>query len=307
MLNKKLSINFLYISFFEVIRSNAPLCCKKIIFMGIRFYKAYTPGTRNRSISEFNEITRTKPEKSLTSWVHRSKGRNNRGIITSRHRGGGHKRLYREIDFRRNKIGISAKVIGIEYDPNRNARIALLHYLDGEKRYILYPKGLKPGETIISSPDAPIVIGNSLPVNNMPLGTDIHNIELQPGSGGQLARAAGTVAQLVAKEGNFVTIRLPSGEVRLISKYCWATIGQVGNVDANNLTLGKAGRNRWLGRRPAVRGVVMNPVDHPHGGGEGRAPIGRSHPVTPWGRPALGQRTRKPTKASNRFILKRRK
>lgn len=275
--------------------------------MGIRLYRAYTPGTRNRSVSEFTEISQTKPEKSLTYSLHRSKGRNNRGIITSRHRGGGHKKLYRQIDFKRSKIGTSAKVATVEYDPNRNARIALLHYQDGEKRYILYPRGLKLGGTIIADVEAPIVIGNSLPLFNMPLGTEVHNIELHPGSGGQLVRAAGTVAQLVAKEGNFVTLRLPSGEVRLISKECWATIGQVGNVDVSNLTSGKAGRTRWLGRRPTVRGVVMNPCDHPHGGGEGRAPIGRSHPVTPWGRPALGQRTRQSKKYSNKLILKRRK
>jgi large subunit ribosomal protein L2 len=275
--------------------------------MGIRLYRAYTPGTRNRSVSEFTEISQTKPEKSLTYSLHRSKGRNNRGIITCRHRGGGHKRLYRQIDFKRNKIGTSAKVATVEYDPNRNARIALLHYQDGEKRYILYPRGLKLGDNIIADVDAPILIGNSLPLFNMPLGTEVHNIELHPGSGGQLVRAAGTVAQLVAKEGNFVTLRLPSGEVRLVSKECWATIGQVGNVDVSNLTSGKAGRTRWLGRRPTVRGVVMNPCDHPHGGGEGRAPIGRSHPVTPWGRPALGQRTRQSKKYSNKLILKRRK
>jgi large subunit ribosomal protein L2 len=275
--------------------------------MGIRFYKAYTPGTRHRSVSEFVEITRVKAEKSLTSWLNRSQGRNNRGVITSRHRGGGHKRLYREIDFRRNKIGIPAKVATIEYDPNRNSRIVLLHYQDGEKKYILHPKGLKVGETIISSLTASISVGNSLPLSNIPLGTEVHNIELQPGRGGQLARSAGTSAQIVAKEGNFVTIRLPSAEVRLVSKNCWATVGQVGNPDVNNLTIGKAGRNRWLGKRPKVRGVVMNPVDHPHGGGEGRAPIGRSRPVTPWGRPALGQRTRKSKKYSNSLIIRRRK
>lgn len=275
--------------------------------MGIRFYRAYTPGTRQRSVSEFNEITKTKPEKILTSSFQRSKGRNNRGVITTRHRGGGHKRLYRQIDFKRNKIGILAKVATIEYDPNRNARIALLNYQDGEKRYILYPRGLKVGEFIMSDLNAPIKVGNSLPLDRMPLGTEIHNIELQPGAGGQLVRAAGAVAQLVAKEGQYVTLRLPSGEVRFVSKNCWATIGQVGNIDASNLTIGKAGRNRWLGRRPTVRGVVMNPVDHPHGGGEGRAPIGRSHPVTPWGQPALGQRTRKSKKYSNSFILRKRK
>lgn len=275
--------------------------------MGIRFYKAYTPGTRHRSVSKFIEITSVKAEKSLTSWLNRSKGRNNRGVITSRHRGGGHKRLYREIDFQRNKIGIPGKVITIEYDPNRNARIVLLHYQDGEKKYILYPKGLKIGETVLSSLNAPISVGNTLPLSNIPLGTEVHNIELQPGRGGQLARSAGTGAQIVAKEGKFVTLRLPSAEVRLISKNCWATIGQVGNLDGNNLIIGKAGRNRWLGKRPHVRGVVMNPVDHPHGGGEGRAPIGRSRPVTPWGRPALGQRTRKSKKYSNSLIIRRRK
>ena len=275
--------------------------------MGIRLYRAYTPGTRNRSVSEFTEISQAKPEKSLTYSLHRSKGRNNRGIITCRHRGGGHKKLYRQIDFKRNKIGNIAKVVTVEYDPNRNARIALLHYQDGEKRYILYPRGLKLGDNILADVEAPIVIGNSLPLFNMPLGTEVHNIELHPGSGGQLVRAAGAVAQLVAKEGKFVTLRLPSGVVRLISKECWATIGQVGNVDVSNLTSGKAGRTRWLGRRPTVRGVVMNPCDHPHGGGEGRAPIGRSHPVTPWGRPALGQRTRQSKKYSNKLILKRRK
>lgn len=275
--------------------------------MGIRFYKAYTPGTRNRSVSKFIEITSIKSDKKLTSWFKRSKGRNNRGIITIRHRGGGHKKLYRKLDFRRDKIGIPARVATIEYDPNRNARIVLLHYKDGEKRYILHPRGLKINDILLSSTTAPIRIGNSLPLFIIPLGTEVHNIEFQPGKGGQLARAAGTVAQIVAKEGLFVTLRLPSGEVRLVSKNCWATIGQVGNVEMSNLTLGKAGRTRWLGKRPTVRGVVMNPVDHPHGGGEGRAPIGRSHPVTPWGKPALGQRTRKSKKYSNSFLIRRRK
>jgi large subunit ribosomal protein L2 len=293
--------------------------------MGIRFYKPSTPGTRNRSVSDFQEITKTnssssnmgsknevftkahvKPEKSLICWVKRAKGRNNQGIITSRHRGGGHKKLYRKIDFRRDKIGIPAKVITIEYDPNRNSRIALLHYKDGEKRYILCPNGLKIGLQLVSNFEAPIISGNSLPLANIPLGTEIHNVELQSGSGGQLARAAGAVIQIVAKQGRFVTLRLPSGEIRLVSKNCWATIGQVGNIEANNLILGKAGRTRWLGKRPKVRGVVMNPVDHPHGGGEGRAPIGRSHPVTPWGRPALGQRTRNDKKYSSSLLIKRR-
>nr|YP_009367635.1 ribosomal protein L2 [Pseudocharacium americanum]YP_009367724.1 ribosomal protein L2 [Ignatius tetrasporus]ARK14596.1 ribosomal protein L2 [Pseudocharacium americanum]ARK14685.1 ribosomal protein L2 [Ignatius tetrasporus] len=273
--------------------------------MGIRFFKAYTPGTRNRSVSEFSEITSNTPEKTLTAGSHRSKGRNNRGVITSRHRGGGHKRLYRQIDFKREKVGIPAKVISIEYDPNRNARIALLHYQDGDKKYILHPRGLKVGETLLASMDAPISIGNSLPLRNIPLGSEVHNVELHPGKGGQLARSAGAVAQIVAKEGNFVTLRLPSGEVRLISKNCWATIGQVGNNDTSNIIVGKAGRIRWLGRRPKVRGVVMNPVDHPHGGGEGRSPIGRCHPVTPWGRPALGQKTRKSKKYSNKLILRK--
>jgi large subunit ribosomal protein L2 len=275
--------------------------------MAIRFFKAATPGTRHGSVLDFSEISPNKPEKSLTTWWSRSKGRNNRGIITSRHRGGGHKKLYREIDFARNKLGIPAKVNTIEYDPNRNARIALVGYQDGEKRYILQPVGLKIGETIISSPEAPITSGNCLPLINIPLGTEVHNVELHPGRGGQLVRAAGTVAQIVAKEGKWVTLRLPSGEVRLVSQNCWATIGRVGNIDAFNLTLGKAGRKRWLGRRPHVRGSAMNPVDHPHGGGEGRAPIGRSRPVSPWGKPALGAKTRKRKKFNTNLILQRRK
>jgi len=275
--------------------------------MAIRFFKAATPGTRHGSVLDFSEISSKRPEKSLTTWWFRSKGRNNRGIITSRHRGGGHKKLYRVIDFSRNKIGISAKVTSIEYDPNRNARIALLNYQDGEKRYILHPLGLKVGEILISSPDATISIGNALPLAKIPLGTEVHNVELHPGAGGQLVRAAGSVAQIVAKEGKWVTLRLPSGEVRLVSQNCWATIGRVGNADAFNLTLGKAGRKRWLGRRPHVRGSAMNPVDHPHGGGEGRAPIGRSRPVSPWGKPALGAKTRKRKKFSTALILQRRK
>lgn len=275
--------------------------------MGIRFLKAFTPSTRNRAVSNFNEITQRKPEKTLTSNNHRSKGRNNRGIITCRHRGGGHKRLYREIDFRRDKIGIPAMVTSIEYDPNRNARIALVRYEDGEKRYILQPRGLQVGDIILSDLQAPILVGNALPLRNIPLGSQIHNVEFQPGSGGQLARSAGSSVEILAKEGNFVTLRLPSKEIRLVSKNCWATIGQVGNHEAYILTIGKAGRNRWLGKRPTVRGSVMNPVDHPHGGGEGRCPIGRSRPLTPWGRPALGQITRKPKKYSSSLILSRRK
>jgi large subunit ribosomal protein L2 len=275
--------------------------------MGIRFLKAYTPATRNRSVSDFSEITQTKPEKSLSRYIHRSKGRNSHGIITCRHKGGGHKRLYREVDFRRDKIGMPAKVVTIEYDPNRNARIALVRYQDGEKRYILQPRGLEVGDTILSDLQAPVLVGNSLPLRNIPLGAQVHNVEFQPGSGGQLARAAGSVVEVLAKEGNFVTLRLPSKEIRLVSKNCWATIGQVGNVEAYTLTIGKAGRNRWLGKRPTVRGSVMNPVDHPHGGGEGRTPIGRCRPVTPWGRPALGQLTRKPKKYSSSLILRKRK
>jgi large subunit ribosomal protein L2 len=275
--------------------------------MAIRFFKAATPGTRHGSVSDFSEISSKKPERSLTAGWSRSTGRNNRGVITTRHRGGGHKRLYREIDFGRTKVGLSAKVMTIEYDPNRNARIALLHYQDGEKRYILHPLGLSLGETVIAAPDALISLGNALPLANIPLGTEVHNIELQPGGGGQLVRSAGSVAQIVAKEGKWVTLRLPSGEVRLVSQNCWATIGRVGNPDAINVTLGKAGRKRWLGKRPHVRGSAMNPVDHPHGGGEGRAPIGRSRPVSPWGKPALGAKTRKKKKWSTQLIIQRRK
>ena len=275
--------------------------------MGIRFLNPCTPGTRQRSVSDFIEITKSKPEKSLSFYVQRSKGRNNRGVITCRHRGGGHKRLYRQIDFRRDKVGIPAKVVSIQYDPNRNARIALLRYEDGEKRYILHPRGLNVGEMLISDINAPILVGNSLPLRNIPLGAEIHNVEFQPGSGGQLARSAGTLVEILAKEGEYVTIRLPSKEIRFLSNNCWATVGQVGNVEAYNSKIGKAGRTRWLGIRPTVRGSVMNPVDHPHGGGEGRSPIGRSRPVTPWGKPALGLLTRKPKKYSNQFIIRKRK
>jgi large subunit ribosomal protein L2 len=275
--------------------------------MGIRSYRPYTPGTRQRTVSDFDEITRSEPEKSLTVSVHRAKGRNNRGVITTRHRGGGHKRLYRIIDFRRDKRSIPARVVSIEYDPNRNARIALLYYRDGEKRYILHPLGLKVGTVIVAGPESPIEIGNALPLSNIPLGTAVHNVELVPGKGGQIVRAAGASAQVVAKEGAYVTLKLPSGEVRLIRRECYATIGQVGNTEARNITLGKAGRKRHLGRRPEVRGSVMNPVDHPHGGGEGRAPIGRSGPVTPWGKPALGYKTRKKRKLSDALIVRRRR
>ena len=275
--------------------------------MALRFYKAYTPGTRHRSVSDCTELSKTRPEKSLTRSLHRAKGRNNRGVITCRHRGGGHKRLYRQIDFRRNKYDMNAQVLTIEYDPNRNARIALVQYDDGEKRYILQPTGLKVGDNIIASTEAPNSIGNSLPLAAMPLGVQIHNIEVHPKKGGQLVRSAGGVAQLVAKEGDFVTVRLPSGEVRLLNNQCWATIGQVGNSEVMNLSMGKAGRSRWLGKRPTVRGSVMNPVDHPHGGGEGRCPVGRSQPMTPWGKPALGRKTRARKKYSDSLILRRRK
>ena len=275
--------------------------------MALRFYKAYTPGTRHRSVSDCTELSKTRPEKSLTRSLHRAKGRNNRGVLTCRHRGGGHKRLYRQIDFRRNKYDMSAEVQTIEYDPNRNSRIALVQYEDGEKRYILQPTGLKVGDKIIASTEAPNAIGNSLPLASMPLGVQIHNIEMHPKKGGQLVRSAGGVAQLVAKEGDFVTVRLPSGEVRLLNNQCWATIGQVGNSEVMNLSIGKAGRSRWLGKRPTVRGSVMNPVDHPHGGGEGRCPVGRSQPMTPWGKPALGRKTRARKKYSDSLILRRRK
>ena len=275
--------------------------------MALRFYKAYTPGTRHRSVADCTELSKTRPEKSLTRSFHRAKGRNNRGVITCRPRGGGHKRLYRQIDFRRNKYDMNAQVLTIEYDPNRNARIALVQYDDGEKRYILQPTGLKVGDNIIASTEAPNSIGNSLPLAAMPLGVQIHNIEVHPKKGGQLVRSAGGVAQLVAKEGDFVTVRLPSGEVRLLNNQCWATIGQVGNSEVMNLSMGKAGRSRWLGKRPTVRGSVMNPVDHPHGGGEGRCPVGRSQPMTPWGKPALGRKTRARKKYSDSLILRRRK
>lgn len=275
--------------------------------MGTRSYRPYTPSTRQVTVSDFGEITKGEPEKSLTKSVHRPKGRNNRGVITSRRRGGGHKRLYRTIDFKRDKHNIPAKVAAIEYDPNRNARIALLYYQDGEKRYILHPNNLAVGTTIIAGPDSPIEDGNALPLSRIPLGTTVHNVELTPGRGAQVVRSAGAGAQVVAKEGNYVTLKLPSGEVRLIRRDCYATVGQVGNLDARNLSAGKAGRNRWKGRRPKVRGSVMNPVDHPHGGGEGRAPIGRSGPVTPWGKPTLGAKTRKPKKPSSALIVRRRR
>ena len=274
--------------------------------MSIRLYKSYTPGTRHRALSAFTEITKAKPEKSLIQKNHRHKGRNNRGVITIRHRGGGHKRRYRSIDFARKKHGIIGIVKTIEYDPNRNARITLIYYNDGEKRYILHPKGLKIGDTILSGSGSSLTIGNTLPLSEIPLGTSIHNIELIPNKGGQLVRAAGTSAKILAKEGNYVTLRLPSKEIRLLRKECFATIGEISNNDVFLVQSGKAGRTRWLGKRPTVRGSVMNPCDHPHGGGEGRAPIGRTRPLTPWGKPALGIKTRKKKKLSDEYILRRR-
>lgn len=273
--------------------------------MAIKKFKPTSPARRFMTVSTFEEITKKEPEKSLVEPLKSSGGRNVFGRVTSRHRGGGHKQKYRIIDFKRNKDGIPAKVASIEYDPNRSANIALLNYADGEKRYIIAPLGLKVGDTVISGPDADIRTGNALPLANIPVGSIVHNIELKPGKGGQLARSAGSSAQLMAKEGGYANLRLPSGEVRLVRLECKATIGQVGNVTHENITIGKAGRSRWMGRRPHVRGSAMNPVDHPHGGGEGRAPIGRKSPVTPWGKPTLGAKTRK-KKKSDKLILRRR-
>lgn len=274
--------------------------------MSIRLYKAYTPGTRTRVLSSFDEITSDKPERSLIRKNHRNKGRNNRGVITIRHRGGGHKKRYRLIDFKRNKHNIEGRVASIQYDPNRNARIALLHYSDGEKRYILHPNGLAVGNQILSGTNIPLTVGNSLPLNEIPLGTSVHNIELIPNRGGQIVRAAGTSAKILAKEGDFITLRLPSKEIRLVRKECFATIGEISNNESILTQSGKAGRTRWLGKRPTVRGSVMNPCDHPHGGGEGRAPIGRARPLTPWGKPALGLKTRNKKKSSSAYIIRRR-
>lgn len=275
--------------------------------MPIRMYKVSSAGTRNRTVSTFEEISKKKPEKSLIKNTHYCKGRNNNGVITSRHRGGGHKKRYRLIDFKRSKTGIRAKVASIEYDPNRNARIALLHYSDGAKQYIVQPRSLKIGHYVSSGPNSSIEVGNALALKDIPLGTAVHNIEIKAGRGGQFVRAAGTYAQIVAKEGMFATLKLPSGEVRLFRQECSATIGQVGNIESSNITIGKAGRNRWLGKRPRVRGVAMNPIDHPHGGGEGKSPIGKNHPMTRWGKPALGVKTRAVKKYSNPYILRRRK
>lgn len=274
--------------------------------MGIKTYNPYTPSRRNMTGSDFNEITKKTPEKSLCSSVKKNAGRNNQGKITVRHHGGGNRRLYRNVDFKRNKDGISAKVIGIEYDPNRTANIALICYEDGEKAYILAPEGLKDGMKVMNGPTAEVRIGNCLPLSEIPVGTLVHNIELYPGKGGQMVRSAGNSAQLMAKEGKYATLRLPSGEMRMVPIVCRATIGTVGNTDHNLIKIGKAGRKRHMGIRPTVRGSVMNPNDHPHGGGEGRAPIGRPGPCTPWGKPALGLKTRKKKKASNKLIVRRR-
>ena len=274
--------------------------------MGIKKYKPTTPGLRGMTVSTFEEITASTPEKSLTYTLKKNAGRNNRGCITVRHQGGGTRRKYRVIDFKRNKDDIPATVKTIEYDPNRTANIALVCYADGEKRYIIAPNGLKVGDVIYSGASADIKTGNTLPLANIPVGTIIHNIELKPGKGAQLCRAAGNGAQLMAKEGAYAQVRLPSGEVRRIAMNCRATIGEVGNIDHELISIGKAGRKRHMGIRPTVRGSVMNPNDHPHGGGEGKAPVGRPGPVTPWGKPALGYKTRKKNKASNQYIVKRR-
>ena len=274
--------------------------------MGIKQYKPTTPSRRGMSVSTFDEITKTKPERSLTTTLKKHAGRNSYGRITVRHQGGGARRKYRIIDFKRRKDDVPAVVTAIEYDPNRSANIALIQYEDGEKAYILAPEGLKVNDTVMSGTNADIKPGNSLPISSIPVGTVIHCIELKPGKGAQLVRSAGLGAQLMAKEGKYAHVRLPSSEMRLVSVNCKATIGQVGNSEHENIKLGKAGRTRWLGKRPEVRGSVMNPNDHPHGGGEGRAPIGRSGPVTPWGKPALGYKTRNKKKASNKFIVKRR-
>ena len=273
--------------------------------MAIRVYKPTSPGRRGMSAFGFEEITKDVPERSLLVSLRKHSGRNASGRITVRHRGGGHKRRYRLIDFKREKFGVPARVASIEYDPNRSARIALLAYRDGAKRYIVAPLGIRVGDTLMSGPDAEIRVGNALPIRNIPVGTMIHNIEMQPGRGGQWARSAGSSAQLMAKEGKYAHVRLPSGEMRLIHWRCMATIGQVGNPDWGNLKLGKAGRTRWKGRRPEVRGSAMNPRDHPHGGGEGRSPIGMPSPKSPWGKPTLGFRTRK-RKATDKWIVRRR-
>ncbi len=273
--------------------------------MPVRKYKPTSPGLRFRATPSFEEVTRKRPEKSLLEPLRNRAGRNNQGRITLRHRGGGSRRMYRRIDFRRDKIGVPARVAAIEYDPNRTARIALLHYRDGEKRYILAPLGLKVGDRVMSGPEAPVRVGNALPLARIPVGSTIHNIELTLGRGGQLVRSAGTAAQVLAKEGDYAVVRMPSGELRRIHVRCTATIGQVGNLEHENESGGKAGRSRWRGRRPSVRGSTMNPNDHPHGGGEGKTGPG-GNPKTPWGKPALGMRTRKRKKASSKLIIRRR-
>jgi len=273
--------------------------------MGIKRFKPYTPSRRQMTVSDFSEITKSTPEKNLVVHIKKTAGRNNQGKITVRHHGGGAKKKYRIIDFKRNdKDGIQAKVVAIEYDPNRTANIALLSYVDGEKRYILAPNGLKVGDIVNSGSEAEVRLGNTLPMKNIPIGAEIHNIEMKPGAGGQLARSAGNVAQLMAKEGKYATVRMPSGEMRLLPIDCRATIGQVGNIEHELINIGKAGKKRNMGIRPTVRGSVMNPNDHPHGGGEGRAPVGRPAPSTPWGKPALGYKTRKKHKASNKYIIR---
>ncbi len=275
--------------------------------MAVKSFKPYSAGRRFMTVSSFDEITTDKPEKSLTVRLTKTGGRNQQGKLTVRHRGGGHKRLYRIIDFKRTKDGIPARVATIEYDPNRSARIALLNYADGEKRYILAPNGLKVGDVVESGAEADIKPGNALPLKNIPLGTVVHAIELKIGKGAQLARSAGTSAQLMAKEGDYALLRMPSGEIRRVHINCRATIGEVGNLEHENITIGKAGRSRWLGRRPETRGIAMNPNDHPHGGGEGRSPVGRKSPMTKWGKIAMGKKTRRKKKASNRLIVHRRK
>ena len=274
--------------------------------MGIKTYNPYTPSRRHMTGSDFSEITSTSPERSLTVSLKKNSGRNNQGKITVRHKGGGNRRKYRIIDFKRNKDGIPAIVKSIEYDPNRTANIALISYVDGLKAYILAPEGLKVGQRIMNGPDAEVRVGNCLPLEKVPVGTMIHNVELHPGKGGQMVRAAGNGAQLMAKEGKYATLRLPSGEMRLVPLQCRASIGIIGNGDHNLINIGKAGRKRHMGIRPTVRGSVMNPNDHPHGGGEGRAPVGRPGPSTPWGKPALGLKTRKKKKQSNKLIIRRR-
>ena len=275
--------------------------------MAVKSFKPYSAGRRFMTVSSFDEITTDKPEKALTVRLTKSGGRNQQGKLTVRHRGGGHKRLYRIIDFKRTKDGIPARVATIEYDPNRSARIALLNYADGEKRYILAPNGLKVGDVVESGAEADIKPGNALPLKNIPLGTVIHAVEMKIGKGAQLVRSAGTSAQLMAKEGDYALLRMPSGEIRRVHINCRATIGQVGNLEHENITIGKAGRSRWLGRRPETRGIAMNPNDHPHGGGEGRSPVGRKSPMTKWGKIAMGKKTRRKKKASNRLIVHRRK